>query len=56
MPYCTVVGAICIPLYSALRDLISAQGQVSNGRGQIMHERKASALSALDHYLIVQVH
>ena len=45
-----------IPLYSALRDLVSARGQLSNGRGQMMHEPKASALSARGHYLIVRAH
>ena len=36
--------------------LVSALGQLSNCRGQIMHEPKASALSTRDHYLIVLAH
>jgi len=45
-----------MPVVCALRDLISARGQCSNSRGrdnaraegEIMHETKASALSAQD--------
>ena len=36
--------------------LVSAREQLSKGRGQIMHEPKASTLSALDRYLIVLAH
>ena len=36
--------------------LVSALGQLSNSRGQIMHSSSARALSALDRYLIVLAH
>ena len=35
---------IYIPVGRALQDLISARGQLSNGRGRIMHKPKVSAL------------
>jgi len=40
----------------ALQGLISARGRCSNGRGEIMHEPKVSALAAQDCYYIAQVH
>jgi len=39
----------------ALRDLMH-EGDVVMVKGEIMHEPKASALSARDHYYIARVH
>ena len=50
------ISNIYIPVGSALRDLISARGQLNNGLGRIMHSPSARALSALDRYLIIRAH
>ena len=50
-----LISNIYIPVVCALRDLVH-EGDVVTVEGEIMHEPKASALSAQDRYYIAQVH